>query len=356
MDDSRHENAERPGDSRVTLSALLERAYVFQITDPRDKVYALLGLGPRWAQQVITVDYNSELSAVYKQTTRAILEQDHALAPWSRAGLSYQRQQDLPSWVADWSSFFPHCQYSSETLGIPDRASGDSQVDVQWPFADDDSNLQTKSYKVATISQVGQKVIEKRAYSDQTFAPHELVAEAAHVLVMRTSLPLGETDTLDAFLRIWIGDHTGIIPTIPAPKSALEASNTLLLDQMLAANNEDVAAVAGDNFCLREMLLLYLETAQRPKSEVYTTPLPYAALIANRRFFITAEGYFGLGPLSTLPGDDVHIVSGGKTPYIIRPLEAPDGHALVSDAYVQELMAGEALESPGFRWQDLFVQ
>jgi hypothetical protein len=38
----------------------------------------------------------------------------------------------------------------------------------------------------------------------------------------------------------------------------------------------------------------------------------------NRRFFITTKGYVGLGPADTKPGDDLYLLKGGRTPFILR--------------------------------------
>jgi hypothetical protein len=38
----------------------------------------------------------------------------------------------------------------------------------------------------------------------------------------------------------------------------------------------------------------------------------------NRRFFVTKQGRFGLGPWSIKKGDIVCILLGGKTPFILR--------------------------------------
>lgn len=56
-------------------------------------------------------------------------------------------------------------------------------------------------------------------------------------------------------------------------------------------------------------------------------------------------------PVSVVEGDQIAIVLGGDTPFILREVE--DAHVLVRDAYVYGLMYGEALGMDGFAQQEI---
>ncbi len=60
----------------------------------------------------------------------------------------------------------------------------------------------------------------------------------------------------------------------------------------------------------------------------------------NRRIFVTAQGYVGLGPQALRVGDSVYVLCGGYTPFILRPKE--DHYQVVGAAYVDGLMQDEA--------------
>lgn len=61
----------------------------------------------------------------------------------------------------------------------------------------------------------------------------------------------------------------------------------------------------------------------------------------NRRFFITREGYMGLGPLNIEPGDLVCILLGAQVPFVLRAVK--DGHKLMGECYCHGIMNGEAV-------------
>jgi hypothetical protein len=64
--------------------------------------------------------------------------------------------------------------------------------------------------------------------------------------------------------------------------------------------------------------------------------------LANRAFFITADGYMGLG--SPELGDEIWVLFGGDNPFIQRPsVTDPGCHQLIGSCYVHGLMDGEAM-------------
>jgi hypothetical protein len=68
--------------------------------------------------------------------------------------------------------------------------------------------------------------------------------------------------------------------------------------------------------------------------------------LRNRRPFISARGYIGLGPIELQAGDIVVIFMGAKLPYILRRYES-SRYRLVGEAYVQGIMYGEFMVNVG---------
>lgn len=64
---------------------------------------------------------------------------------------------------------------------------------------------------------------------------------------------------------------------------------------------------------------------------------------AHRALFVTRKGYIGLGPWNAREGDQVAILYGGQTPYLLRKSAVTGYNTLVGEAYVYGIMAGEAL-------------
>jgi hypothetical protein len=56
---------------------------------------------------------------------------------------------------------------------------------------------------------------------------------------------------------------------------------------------------------------------------------------------VTNTGYLGLG--NPQPGDEVWVLLGGNSPFVLRPVPDSSQYRLVGDCYVQGIMDGEAL-------------
>ncbi|RYP65877.1 hypothetical protein DL769_006194 [Monosporascus sp. CRB-8-3] len=78
-----------------------------------------------------------------------------------------------------------------------------------------------------------------------------------------------------------------------------------------------------------------------------------AAVCHGRKFFITENGFFGVGPAATKIGDAVHILLGADVPFLLRQknmcgrYELDGAWSLVGECYVQGLMVGEAVRAVG---------
>jgi hypothetical protein len=66
-------------------------------------------------------------------------------------------------------------------------------------------------------------------------------------------------------------------------------------------------------------------------------------------FFITNDGKLGIGPESTQSGDQIVVLDGARSPFILRALENDSDYALLGDAFILGLMRGELRDSRGRR-------
>ncbi|KAI1770775.1 HET-domain-containing protein [Hypoxylon cercidicola] len=73
--------------------------------------------------------------------------------------------------------------------------------------------------------------------------------------------------------------------------------------------------------------------------------LPYLERLyntcAHRALFVTSKGYIGLAPWNAQAGDKICLLSGGKTPFLLRESKNDD-HNFVGECYVYGIMGGEA--------------
>jgi len=65
--------------------------------------------------------------------------------------------------------------------------------------------------------------------------------------------------------------------------------------------------------------------------------------VFRRRFCVAETGSLYLCPRETQPGDTVAIFYGAQVPYILR--KGGDCYTLIGEAYLQDMMVGEALKA-----------
>jgi len=96
---------------RLSLLQQLHDTRYSKATDPRDKVYALMGLLSPEDRSSLMVDYTKSVSHVYMEAAEAIVRRDHSLKLLSAVQPSDHslHGSDLPSWVPDWRSENPNC-------------------------------------------------------------------------------------------------------------------------------------------------------------------------------------------------------------------------------------------------------
>ena len=84
----------------MSLEYLLKNAMTFKATDPRDQVYALLGLAQKEDQAAIQVDYSKSIKQVYIEAAQ------YAISSFGINMICFSTNSpryNLPSWVSDWS-------------------------------------------------------------------------------------------------------------------------------------------------------------------------------------------------------------------------------------------------------------
>lgn len=75
-----------------------------QATDPRDRIFALLGLAPESSPPGIRPDYKTSVEDLYLQVSRFFFERGGDVMILELTGVGSERSLDLPSWVVDWTS------------------------------------------------------------------------------------------------------------------------------------------------------------------------------------------------------------------------------------------------------------
>ena len=301
-----------------------------EATDPRDKVYSLLGLTSVSGE--ITVDYRREVRQVYIDAVTYVIRTSGKLdVLW--AVPPNRDRFGLPSWVSDWS--IDEDLQADVAWGLQEpkleyvyHASGSTIAEAT--IRAEEGILTAKGVLVATIAQLGKA----------TQMTHSRDIQQAIVAVHQWRRLVEENQ----------GDDEAHLETF---------ARTLRCDRVKL---ED-----GDNHeTLSEKLLAILMTIKELKSKMQIKELKesterkdihtkaevegIAQQIFKRKVFLSFSGSMGLAPEEALAGDLICVLLGCSVPVVLRAIGSHYVH--IGDVYLDGYMSGRAVEEEDGRRLD----
>ncbi|KAK0744662.1 heterokaryon incompatibility protein-domain-containing protein [Apiosordaria backusii] len=337
------------------LKYLLDKTRFKEATDPRDKIYGLLGLLNNCDDPIdLSPDYNLPAKDLYIKVALQMITFSQSLSILHQHELrSSPIMSELPSWVPTWGptygSFTPF-QIGERTTNFRAWPPGPGHL----------PHLATDT-----------------PYPDALVVQGKLISAITAVTPLMTKSPdisfVSILTSLETFFGIDhpTGDPFASYPFTSPPKPVTTSfARTLLTDQIYELNYALKAgqvvfdrAYPGDikMFLLAGQILRAQEVGQElvlilPDGTVMDGEAKDHVVrfaeenfwYANqdRVFFQTEEGHFGSGPRDTKVGDEVWIVLGSLVPLVLRPVtQGEECRELVGYGYVHGIMDGEA--APG---------
>jgi hypothetical protein len=292
------------------MRSLLERLRPRLASDPRDKVYALVGIsdlhGESSEGRTLTIDYSQSVAEVYTQVTHAIIKHD-ATSDTNVIWSARQRNNHpgWPSWVPDWRLKTGYgCEWG---VGKPLKTASDNPNGRHTYIpASDPSTLVIQG-----------KVLGRVKYRSPYSHVGELFKHGGFRELHRACLehldsyPATGQDVTTAFAMTMIGGRLNkrmvmfgtSVETYAArflgfPDAIVMPTNT---PERAAAREEAMSGfykIGLDRFFVQDIIDTYCE----------------------RRLFTTDTGYMGLGHHEMLEGDVIAIVFGLQWPCVLRPI------------------------------------
>lgn len=277
--------------------------------DPRDKVFALLGLFNGITRQL--VDYSLTKREAYIRIMRHSIFSFGSLSPLLRPWEA-SRDSSLPSWVPDLVAPLDRRRkgrspYHDTNFDFLYRAAGERSMDLE---VGEEDKLFVKGVKFDKIKAAAGYATFVR--EDESYASFfELIAAWRGLMEKDTDLdfrkyPSGGSYS-NAFWRTCTNDAI---------------SKTGGRPQRIAASDE--------------------EWIKRLRISMYGH-----GITDRNEFFITENGFIGVGPAETKVGDMVTVLFGGAMPFILREIDAGERggcYTYVGHSYVHGIMDGEAVE------------
>jgi len=347
------------------LHVLLRLTSSFRSTDPRDKVFALLGLSSagrdpeNWPEDLVP-NYTRLVQDVYAAAAKYCIRQTHSLSVLSqfvqdKTARSTSPHPYFPSWVPRWD--------------LTDATYRISAFSLHWD-PDETRNLIEKFNKASR---------DTRVTMDQDAPWNILRVLGMRVDIVNISFP---TVTLDgskfhagaperyeehlSYLLPQLYDTCEKLLADPLNFHAFGRTFSLVIAAGLNSEHQDIrheapgtyeslinrshASAIGRGPLWDSRTRQYAAESRQRQPPVVARKGSYTKRyldslqrLMNRRLFITSSGHLGLGPASMMSGDTVAILFGGNVPYILRPLTNNQWH-FVGECYVDGYMDGEAMK------------
>ncbi|KAE8441673.1 hypothetical protein EG329_004594 [Mollisiaceae sp. DMI_Dod_QoI] len=310
-----------------TLKRLLYRS----ATNPLDKVYALMGLFPdKTFPSVPSCDYELSPATLYTRITCDLIQAERSLRPLIGQRGEPKETEGLPTWVPDlvrhheyekrpwmfWNHIFRYYAFKASRgrYLASDSINGDPDLYLRGVYVD-------------TVAEVGEVLMDD---STTELSDEQLVSTISSWKKILTRFMSGRNDEnyigggiwMDAFWRTMLGDQ---IMSFEAAIRRARSSDRQKFDSFI------------ENLTFNET---YWSLRQ---------------MVINQAFFITQDGYIGLGPPTVVAGDAVWVLFGTIVPFVLRPQRntswqnseeaGPNSgcYHFVGDAFVCGVMDGEVV-------------
>ncbi|OAX82345.1 hypothetical protein ACJ72_03304 [Emergomyces africanus] len=391
-----------------SLTMLLAATRDFKVTDPRDKVFSILGISDEGLEPAIAFtqsmsssnhnpalmlyrrlaigvakrvnalgpdfdvlrhkslrpDYNKNVVEVYRDLTRFLIRK----SPRVLTVLAHVQhiddpaQSEFPSWVPKW--FQPrqcsvlemgcflagfcdgHFRYFAEAEDMPLSKE---------PMRPD--SLQLRGFHVDRVKSVSQ-VLE---YSlTGAFPFQDLWDQMFSFPINQAQMPLyyDKTPLVMAFcatlLAAPLGASVADLELLMGDTKGLTKERFMrqgeadaaayLLSKILTADNISITYGPEEQSLLDHLCSLATMDVSGGGANADRFEHGVRCVCFHRRFYVTEKGFLGIGPRVTRPGDEVCVLFGGRVPFILRRM--PDHHLLIGDTYIREhdVMWGKVTE------------
>ncbi|OCK79282.1 HET-domain-containing protein [Lepidopterella palustris CBS 459.81] len=320
--------------------------YPFCCTEPKDKIYALLGLSRIEDQDRIATDYTISENELLKKVTAHALRQHGLVVLQIRPQSPASENPDLPSWVTDWISPLRttstlNSLVDNNTVNYADGNQDSRQITWEKigivPFPKHDKFYFHISDDLDVLTVTG-FVFDVVDFSGPTpyVKPHDGMSYAMDLRVQKERV-----NVTRRACKEW---ETHFRNHRYNPYFDKDGHYEAFWRTLIANRLSDVEGPPPERFFISFGLWMghsYTKRISRTGND-YSYAKGVVTECLNHAFITTKLGYCGLALRSTLPGDLVCVFLGGRVPFILRPIGL-DHYKFIGEAYVHGIVQGEAV-------------
>ena len=322
-------------EGRITLTRAFLVSSKRKAFDPRDHVYALHGVLYR-KDRLIKPNYHLSTDKVFTDATRVLFQEGRSIDTLAFAiGVDADNPLELPSWVCNWTR---QTQFII-AVELYKASNGEPFIIKQTA----DRILTVEACKVdfisATKNPTGHSFFELGKLKDDVNCVEEWwslldMQNSKEWCAFWTTILLGSVVLGGESRKVLPDDLVTVETWWELATSAVKQGND---GSFLNSQDVDLIAIAG---LIRKS-------------------------VREHKFWLTSQGFLGMGPRTLEKGDEVFVAKGSKVPLIFRPIEntlaekygiAGDerGYLFVGPCYIHGFMDGEAVK-PDTKWQTVHL-
>jgi hypothetical protein len=331
-----HFRKDREAGANIPLLRVLGLIRGYDCEDPRDKLYAALGMAMDVNENDIVPDYTKSPTAVYRDVVDFYISKsnDHSLDFLGEVRRSipgtvfeFQSLSRLPSWVPDW--MFKGYMFPFEKYLDPDAYG-----------------RREKAYNATKMS-------NGHCYIDGAYL-YLQGSVLDHIARVSTTCEWNLASGGFKAERLWMPkDPDNLYFT---GETSMEAFNhTIVADigrKYYQTGSEVFSRGYAIDWGIIEQDRDNLTARERQKQSWMLIDMK--ATTMGRKLFETSRGFMGLGPPGAQVGDQVCLLLGGQVLYVLR--DRGDGHSeFIGECYVHGMMDGQACEDESFSIRDIVL-
>ncbi|KAF7919100.1 uncharacterized protein EAE98_009420 [Botrytis deweyae] len=345
---------------KVRLTQLLCMDRRSFCSDPRDRIYGLLGLAED--RDVVSPDYTKPIRWVLQDVVQSLIKKGKSLNVICMLP-KFHKMDGLPSWLPDFTASSPPRNFMSFLSKDPNTfhvfmASGTmpfSGVQVKAGV------LSAKGIILDVVDGMGSATVVSRS-TRPSLPSHENLQQST----TNNSRYPSKNDLFHAIWRTLVSSRTTHDTKATSASGAvyltfksvtIPKENWLLEDvwkwkeldeiRLFYANNA-MLKVAGKS--LSDWINLALPvfepnldaSVKGVKNEIRYLPYHVKSTLRNQRFLVTASGYIGYVPNETKRGDTICILYGMDVPVVLRKNQDKT-FEVIGPCYVHGVMEGELM-------------
>lgn len=350
------------------LEWLLGQSRKWQCTDPRDKVYGLLGFVADLEKEDMVIDYKLPVRTVYANAAKMLITKYKSLSFLCQSMLDdHPSSNDLPTWLPDWSDGEDILELAHSKLDLPSTCGS---LPCCATFSKDNAVLRVQGVKVDEILDVmpsyyrrcrNEKSAIKRvlhAHSKLSFQDIMVAliqwTETACAAAIKAMSEACTTESSEQRISAEWLQHLGS----PVWSDLTDSQITALARTLgLVFSSFDGAIIPDKSVTDFQRLIKFIVMNSKIPGAMHPKFVPlepdqelgestYGILVGRvlamcRRLFIAKQNNVGMAPPPAQPHDQIWVLFGCWSPILLRPHQ--QGFKVVGDVYLHGIMAGEAV-------------